>query len=119
MAETKKFLTYCITHLEYLLSEEEHKENKFSICFTLAGCLHRLGRHREALDKTKAALEITGDPKVVWFSRLVERQVKYDKDRASRLLSVSSGPIILPTAVPVSLVAKNFGIVFCMLDYTL
>ena len=112
MAEAKKFLAYCITHLEYLLLEEQHEESKFSICFTLAGCLHRLRHHREALDKTKMALEITEDPKVVWFSRLVQKQLKYDEDRASRLLSVSLEPIKFPTAVPVSLVAINYGIGF-------
>ena len=101
LAEAKTFLAYCITHLSQLL--EQH-EDKFSVYFTLAGCLHRLGYHHEALDKIKMALEIEEDPKAVWFYRLVERQVKYDNDRTLRLRSALAEAVKLPTSVPVSLV---------------
>ena len=50
------------------------------------------------------ALEIEEDPKVVWFGKLVERQVKYDDDRVLRLCSASPVAVKLPTSVPVSLV---------------
>jgi len=83
------------------LQSEKHEEKNFSICFTLAGCLHRLGYYREALDKIKMTLEINKDPKVLWFSRLVERQIKYDDDRALRLSPALPVPIALPTPVPV------------------
>ena len=111
--EAKKFLAYCIFQLSRQLSEEK-KENKFSICFTLAGCLHRLGCHREALDKIKMVLEIEEDPKVVWFGKLVERQIKYDDDRALRLVSASPEPVKLHTSLPVRLVTILLycGIVF-------
>ena len=104
MAEAKKFLAYCILHLSHQLSEDKKEEDKFSICFTLAGCLHRLGCHREALDKIKIMLEIEEDPKVVWFSKLVERQIRYNDDRALRLVLASPEPVKLRTSVPVSLV---------------
>lgn len=50
------------------------------------------------------ALEIEEDPKAVWFYRLVERQIKYDNDRALRLRSALPEAVKLPTSVPVSLV---------------
>lgn len=97
-------MAYCVTHLSHLLSEEQDKETKFSICFTLAGCLYRLGYHHEALDKIKMALKIKEDPKVLWFSRLVERQIKYGNDRALKLSLALLEPVRLPTTVPVGLV---------------
>ena len=101
LAEAKKFLAYCITHLSHHLSEQH--EDKFSVCFTLAGCLYRLGYHCEALDKIKMALEIEEDPRAVWFYRLVKRQLKYDNDRALRPHSDFPGAVKLPTSVSVSL----------------
>ena len=50
------------------------------------------------------ALEIEEDPKVLWFGRLMEKQIKYDDDRALRLSSTSAEPIKLPTSVPVNLI---------------
>ena len=105
LAEAKNFLFHCITHLSNQLSGQY--EDKFSVCFTLAGCLHRLGYHHEALDKIKMALEIEEDPKAVWFCRLVERQVKYDDDRALRLHSALPEAVKLPTSIPVSLVLRD------------
>ena len=104
LPEAKKFLAYCITHLGHQLSEEQHEECKFSICITLAGCLHRLGHHRDALDQIKVALKIKEDPKVLWFDKLVKRQLKYDEDRVLRFPSTLSRPLKFPSSIPVSLV---------------
>jgi len=99
--EAVKFLAYCVIHFNSVLLEKCNKDD-FNTYYTLAGCLSRLGHYNEALEEIKKALAIKQEAKALWFCQLVEKQIKFNRDRELRL---SSTPLVsskLPTPVPVS-----------------